>query len=97
MTATLTLRGVAGGRFAIVGSLRPAPVRSRSRKVLRDVEAECSAVRREKDVLSHHAFEGFSIDARHDRRLKILPRRPDPFPFVKGPSHGHAPCPDRYA
>jgi len=60
---------------------------------LRDVEGERSAVGREKDILSHHAFEGFSIDARHDRRLKILPRRPDPFPFVQGPSHGHAPVP----
>jgi len=42
--------------------------------VLRDVEGERSAVSGEEDILSHHAFECLAVDARHGRRLKILPR-----------------------
>ena len=51
-----------------------APARTRLQPVLRDVERERSAVSGEEYVLSHHAFERLAIDARHGRRLKILPR-----------------------
>lgn len=42
--------------------------------MLRDVESERSVVSSEEYILSHHAFERFAIEARHGRRLKILPR-----------------------